>query len=68
MNRPPYANIGVVERLRKGCQRRLFSELLTTTNEHAAPVLMYLKANSLKLGLLVNFGSYSLATIASNVL
>lgn len=42
--------------------------LSSTTGEHKAQVLNYLKVTSFKLGLLVNFGAYPKATIERLVL
>ena len=42
--------------------------LSATTGEHHAQVLNYLKATRMKLGLLVNFGSYPKATVERLVL
>ncbi len=42
--------------------------LSKTTPQHKAQVINYLKASNLKLGLLVNFGSYPKATIERIVL
>ncbi|MGK5095517.1 GxxExxY protein [Deltaproteobacteria bacterium TL4] len=42
--------------------------LSATTGEHKAQVLNYLKATGMKVGLLVNFGSYPKATVERLVL
>lgn len=48
------------------CYEKIIVELKTVKeihSEHKAQVLNYLKASGIKLGLLVNFGSYPKATI-----
>ncbi len=42
--------------------------LASTTGEHMAQVLNYLKATGMRLGLLVNFGSHPKATVERTVL
>ncbi|MBK9162042.1 MAG: GxxExxY protein [Nitrosomonadales bacterium] len=53
------------------CHQSIVVELkavATTTGEHKAQVLNYLKATGMRLGLLVNFGCYPKATIERIVL
>ncbi len=42
--------------------------LCATTGEHKAQVLNYLKATSMRLGLLINFGSFPKATVERLIL
>jgi GxxExxY protein len=45
-----------------------WAALASTTGEHKAQVLNYLKATGMRLGLLINFGRYPKATVERIVL